>query len=168
MRYDPKAALWRYDLPNIKLEGWAIVIMSSDGYFSAVSDFGNYCYKWSSFEGDFRKFLLDVESDYLLSKISRRSVFDEEKAQKNIRRAILEMRRTGGLTREEAREEWDRASIDSQLDFYDFVRETKLYDMHEYGEMVYPGEAEGFCRSIWPRLCAIWKTELHADSPAPL
>ena len=39
--------LKRYSLPSIKGEGYAeIVLDTSDGYFSTISDFGNYCYHW--------------------------------------------------------------------------------------------------------------------------
>ena len=37
----------RYNIPSINGEGWAVVVLDlKDGYFSTVSDWGNYSYMW--------------------------------------------------------------------------------------------------------------------------
>jgi hypothetical protein len=100
--------LWRYHLPNINGEGWAIIVIGSDGFFSAVSDYGNYGYFWSHHGcADIREFFLRaaVEWDYFRRKLSPEEDYDSEKTYQNIRSCILDGRRGGGRR---AREEWDR------------------------------------------------------------
>jgi len=50
--------------------GWlAQVVITSDGMFSAVSDYGNFCYAWrSTGEEDFRNFLLNINTSYFGGK----------------------------------------------------------------------------------------------------
>lgn len=160
----PGPTIWRYVLRNVKHEGWAIVLMDSSGYFSVVSDFGNYAFKWTHFgTRDFREFLIGLEPDYLLSKISQRDTFDGEGTVRRIKDEILELRRTRSrtLTRETAREEWDRVeSIDDKHAFDDWLRDTSLDEAWEYGRMDYPGDARGFAKRVWPRLCELWRADL--------
>lgn len=164
----PGPTIWRYVLRNIQYEGWAIVVMDSSGYFSAVSDFGNYAYKWSAFSGDFRKFLLGLDSCYLLGKISERSYFDEAEVTRHIKEAILRYRKTGSLTRERAREEWDMVDdIQDETTFYNWCLETSLSDPSEYGHRDFPSDAQGFAHRVWPRLCDLWRAELDAVLVSP-
>ena len=37
---------WRYVIPNVQYDGWAIVHVDSSGFLGIVSDFGNYAYRW--------------------------------------------------------------------------------------------------------------------------
>lgn len=155
--------VWRYVLPNIRHEGWAISLMDSTGYFSVVSDFGNYVFKWNAFEGDFRAFLIQVEDDYLLSKISQRTLFDDEETVRSIKTEIIGLRRTGSLSAEQARTEWDLASsIEDEVSFGVWHGQTHLSDAAEHHVKVYPGDARGFVKRVWPRLCALWRAELES------
>ena len=46
------------------------VVLTSDGMFASVTDYGNLSYAWRHFgEGDFRKFLLSLNTDYFASKM---------------------------------------------------------------------------------------------------
>lgn len=58
------ATLRRYALPSVKGEGWAIIVIGSDGYFSTVSDWGNYAYLWTHPGCEFRHFLAGLDADY--------------------------------------------------------------------------------------------------------
>ena len=41
------------------------VILTSDGDFMSITDYGNFCYSWSSTGADdFRKFILGLDVDY--------------------------------------------------------------------------------------------------------
>ena len=70
--------IWRYNLPDVNRSGWAIVVMCEDGYFSAVSDYGDYAYKWTKENGDFREFIMQIadrsESGYFLNKIAKKRI----------------------------------------------------------------------------------------------
>lgn len=65
---------WRYDFPSVNGEGWGTIILGSDGYFSVVSDYGNFAYRWSHHaHDDFRRFwLVDRWNwpDYTVSKLT--------------------------------------------------------------------------------------------------
>lgn len=64
---------------NIKLKTYTLrtksgewlgqIIISSDGMFSGVTDYGNLSYAWRSFDKDFREFLLSLSVDYFGSKL---------------------------------------------------------------------------------------------------
>ena len=45
------------------------IVLTSDGMFSAVTDYGNLSYAWRSFGNDFREFLLSLNVDYFGSKM---------------------------------------------------------------------------------------------------
>jgi hypothetical protein len=69
--------LYRYYLPSEKYEGWAEIVVGSNGFFAAVSDYGNYAFRWTHFgEGDFREFLLRLGGDYVRSKLDPSRVLD--------------------------------------------------------------------------------------------
>lgn len=46
------------------------IVLTSDGMFSSVTDYGNFSYAWRHYgEGDFRKFLTTLDVGYFGSKI---------------------------------------------------------------------------------------------------
>ena len=51
--------------------GWlAQVLLSSDGTFAAVSEWGNFAFAWRAIgERSFKEFLIDIEVDYFESKM---------------------------------------------------------------------------------------------------
>ena len=46
------------------------VVLTSDGMFGSVTDWGNLSYSWRSFSGTFEEFILDLNADYLAAKLS--------------------------------------------------------------------------------------------------
>lgn len=118
-----KSVMERYD---IRLNSWgcqwAIISISDDGVFNAQTDCGDFSYRWGSFGGCFKSFLIDIcskDSHYLYSKIhshSRAGLIDVEKTVNNMKEKIIENRRQTGnrepyvldeLSPEEARDLWD-------------------------------------------------------------
>jgi hypothetical protein len=59
-----------YTLKN-EVGGWlAQVLLSSDGMFAAVSDWGNFAFSWRSIgKQTFKEFLMDLGVDYFESKM---------------------------------------------------------------------------------------------------
>lgn len=160
--------IWRYDLPNVDRCGWAIVVICEDGYFSAVTDYGNYAYKWSSFGDCFRTFLVGLENGqrYISGKISRKE-YNGEATCKDIKECILEMRRNGSFTEEEARKEWqliaENNGLETEVDFTRFYDSTEIDDVNElYGES-YNNDAIAFVKEILPRLVKTIRTELESE-----
>lgn len=51
--------------------GWlGQIILTSDGMFSSVTDYGNFAYAWRSFGGDdFRKFITGLNTEYFAGKM---------------------------------------------------------------------------------------------------
>lgn len=151
----------RYELRSTREthEGWAILHVDSAGFLGVVSDYGNYAYHWSSFGGDFKKFLMQLGWDYLYGKLMQgrdAKIYDGEATLRSIQKHILELRREGRLTAERAREEWDLAK-DSEIDhrFSDgyslWHRETQLDDAHELYETMCEPQCRAFCEKVWPR-----------------
>lgn len=46
------------------------VVITSDGMFSGVTDWGNFGYAWRSFGPDFKQFLLEINTPYFGDKLA--------------------------------------------------------------------------------------------------
>lgn len=50
--------------------GWlGQIVLTSDGMFSSVTDWGNFSYVWRNFGNDFREFILKLNVSYFGSKM---------------------------------------------------------------------------------------------------
>lgn len=59
-----------YTLTGENGEWLAQVILSSDGMFASVTDYGNLSYAWRSFGNrDFREFILELNAQYFGTKL---------------------------------------------------------------------------------------------------
>jgi hypothetical protein len=45
------------------------IVLTSDGMFASVTDYGNLSYCWRAFGGDFRSFLLSLNNQYFGTKL---------------------------------------------------------------------------------------------------
>lgn len=138
-----------------KSPGWAVVVIGSDGYFSAVSDYGNYAFWWSAHgHDDFRKFLLRAKrsSDYFINCLSPKMEYDGEETVKRIKEEIISRRSDGSITRETARREWDDIEYyeveESLHAFYTWAQETKIGDAWEMSASKYNADAEHFVKRV--------------------
>jgi hypothetical protein len=155
--------IWRYVVPPERGEGWGIFLIDSTGMFCAFTDFGNYCYKWT-YHGckDVRSFILEIcnphEYDYVLRKLmGDGKIYDSDATVQHIRQTIREQRRENGLTKEEARTEWERLKEHNDLafmeDFHNWYGEQQLLsDAYEMVCRRWPSDAMGFCQQLLPRL----------------
>lgn len=51
--------------------GWlGQVVLTSDGMFAAVTDYGSFSYSWRSFGESFKAFLLRLDTAYFATKMS--------------------------------------------------------------------------------------------------
>ena len=173
---EPKPAVktWRYHLPSIKGEGWAIVFIDSIGVFTCVSDWGDYGYRWHEAgwgPQEFRQFFIRCEDDYILRKIAPNDTYYGEQTLKNVKRHIVELRRGGTFDRDQAREEWDRLDECEQLrtreDFAVWYQATTkidcAYELVHYGP---EPQALGFMEHVMPRLREVIRAELAAEGLA--
>lgn len=173
--------VWRYVLRSKR--GWAVILMDSTGIFSAVSGWGNFGHWWSHHgHDDFRKFFLGKDfaqyPSYCAGKFRPATVYEEEKTFQGIRRRILEWRREGSLSKEEARKEWDHfvevtcgqyfmkwkdvTSI-SEEDFRTWYDGTSLSDAAECAYYGDDPQAVGFVQTILPLLAEAIQAELAAE-----
>jgi hypothetical protein len=164
----PRLKVWQYDLPPVKGEGWAIIILREDGYFSTVSDYGNYAYKWSSIGcKDFREFLLASDNDwyYFAKKLKSDTHIDREASIKNILQELLKRRRRQETPKNATRRIFEviRQYDD---DWEGLIRSPDDALMREFPEpwnytvRSLDSDVVGFCQIIFPRLNAILRKEL--------
>jgi hypothetical protein len=155
----------RYNVPSVKHEGWAVVVIDSRGFLGVFSDYGNYAYHWTHFNDDFKKFLVGLDWDYLYGKLMQlrdAKVYDGEATLRSILKRILELRRVKRLSREQARHEWVLAE-DSEIDHHFsngyslWHRDTQLEDAHELYETRNDLQCEQFCQKVWPRFIELLK-----------
>ena len=162
------ADIWRYHLPSIKGEGWAIAFLDSTGCFTVLSDWGNYGYRWPDHgwgPGDFRAFFVLCDSGYIIRKIARVDTYYGDRTLRAVQDHILERRRDGSFTRECARQEWDLlgdySQLDSREDFALWGERTHIDAYYEFAVFDFDSGAINFARHVLPRLQAAIREELE-------
>jgi len=177
---DGETTVWRYVLGGESHGtgcGWAIAILDSRGYFSTVSDFGNYAFQWRNFgPKDFREFFEHLRPDYLLRKIATCEVYDGAETLRRVKGHILQERRgqlssesgeRGDWTREAARSEWDLAVTSgmetNEFEFWRWSESTCIEDPSQFHEHKPHGDATGFVERTLPRLQALIHTQLVSE-----
>lgn len=45
------------------------IVLTTDGMFSSVTDYGNFGYAWRAYGNNFREFMSDISTDYFASKL---------------------------------------------------------------------------------------------------
>jgi hypothetical protein len=162
--------LRRYRLRTDKNRWLADIVISDDGYFSTVSDYGNYAFWWGAAGDCFRSFLADLNSGYLCSKLGgARQYYDGDATEKAIRRHICEYRRHGWMTKEEAREEWETLKdypVDCREGFAIWYHETKMSDAYEFAVFTHEPQLIHFTRAVWPVFARALRDELAAEKAA--
>lgn len=166
--------LRRYSVANAKGHGLGIFVIADDGYFSAVSCFGGYAHYWDEgcFSGDFREFLAQIDGEYLLEKVSRRSEYDGKATTALVKKHILEHRRGDLYGKEDARLEWNilveaetggEHGLASHRAFVEWLNGTELADAAEFAVYDYPCDARNFASVVWPLFVDVLKAELKSD-----
>lgn len=163
--------LRRYVLPSVQGQGWAIVVLGSDGYFSAVSDYGNYAYIWSAHGcADFREFAADLEKDphYAVGKLwPHPHEYDGEATFKNAKRMIKKRARED-VSFDSESERWtlvDHDELNTEFNFHDWLNETDLpsHDAYECRAERPNPQALAFCEKILPRLAEVLRAEMAKE-----
>jgi hypothetical protein len=164
--------LRRYSLPNVKGEGWAIFVIGSDGYFSVVSDYGDYAYLWTHAGEEFRRALIRMDWDYASRKLAhgRPKEYQQRRTLANVKDCILRYRRDGSWTAEKAREEWDLLrtynDLAHEFDLADWIRDgTSIEDASELPVYDTPAQVVAFCKVVLPRFQALLRAELEVETP---
>jgi len=61
--------IWNYELYDENGQWLGQVVITSDGFFGSVTDYGNFSFAWRAYGEDFKKFLLGLTPDYFGSKM---------------------------------------------------------------------------------------------------
>lgn len=147
-----------------------------NGELCIHSDWGNWNYLWHAMgEGiDLKNFLLDIEPDYLMSKLaseSERRWFDKDATIKELKRKIIELRRNDDLDEDIAREHWEELEDFNDIEtgegyqakFWDtqYLRQM-YYDYADYPYVTdYHPRLRAFVRDGWPLFIQAIKEELN-------
>jgi hypothetical protein len=158
---------WRYHLPNVKGEGWAIAFLDAIGCFTVLSDYGNYGHRWPQAgwgPGDFRVFFLQTDDDYVMRKLARRDTYYGDRTLRAVKERILECRRTEFRSREWARQEWDLLDrydrLYSREDFAMWYTHTRIEDPSELAVYDVDSDVRGFIAHVLPRLREAIRSQL--------
>jgi hypothetical protein len=163
--------MWRCAIPSIKGQGWGIFLLDSTGMFAAVTDYGNYAFKWTHHGcDDFREFVIDLKNspDYVLGKVSHGKEYQGQKTNENIKNEILRARREGYLSEDQAKEEWELVGdeLEYHEGFLDWYNQTSLCDAQEMSRYDYPPDEKAFAKILLPRLAQILEKELENEKAA--
>ena len=162
---------------------WAEIVISSDGFFSAQSDYGDYAYIWNAYGIDFKGFLMDLNNCYLKGKLGRGlpKEFNFAGTIKNIKEYICEQRRKGflaevnDLNKEVARELWNECNklhgCDNIDQFGDKIQSLSLYRiLFDYDLSSIPivmddhYQLKAFLEIVWPEFIKIIKKEKEVNN----
>lgn len=177
---------WRFSLPNVDGQGWAIVFMDSAGCFAALSDYGDVLYRWWSAKSLPHAFLSFGDS-YLLDKFSfAKKVYDPKSSLAAVReflleekKLVLEERRGSVMTKAEASKRWMLLNDEEEsIRLYDeldteaaFVRWTEYSELDDPNEFYMVGpddDVRAFVKNIVPRLKALLIEQgFGPEEPAP-
>lgn len=160
--------------------GWALIYLGPRGEFTAQSDYGNFAYWWSHVGGNeakpyierFLEFLSRERFDthYFTGKLAAgRKVFDGDRAAQLVRERLLDLRKSGGITREMARHEWDQLDdygFENEFSFAEWLHETSLEDAYEFACYSPDPQACFFVDRIMEKwLAPLIRTSLLAEEP---
>lgn len=146
---------------------WAEILIDSNGMFAAVSDYGEFIYRWGYFNGDFRYQILRFSDDYFLGKTrGNKQEVKVEKTVEYIKKHIIEYRRTeySRWSKNRARREWELIKdCETEEDIDNWLNATEIQDAWEMVHYDYDEMAYRFCREILPRLRARIRKQLRDE-----
>lgn len=170
---------WRYSLPSVQGEGWAVVFLDSTGTLAIVSDYGNAAYRWAMAgmpeNTTFKEFItrlavVDSPHDYLVNKLSvGRREYDPERTLYRVKQAISIARREQRLTSWEARQFWDEVvddygGLEYEATATRWFEETAFPDANIYLSVKPCTDATLIVRHVIPRLQKLLRDEIAATT----
>lgn len=150
---------------------------AQNGVLSIVSNYGSMGYRWEAPGNNFKKFLIELNTGYLMNKLSKRA-FNLDGTIKNVKNWIISCRREKNCTKEEARYVWDY--VIDEIQQYDIKDEGSFWGIInsnlEYIVKVDENYFEGievdcewsdydkyFMNHIWKAFVEQLKQELEAE-----
>lgn len=165
--------LWTYYVREAERHGaTGRFMLSSNGLFAAITEFGNYSHQWpvtGFHQEDFRIEILRMEKCYVLQKCfyHQKKEYSGEQSLRDVKETLLKHRRDNGMTKEDARDEWTLLKacnfIETSHDFSIWYDQTSLDDPGEYHRMDYPNDAKRFIERLFPLLKEAIRKEIAKE-----
>lgn len=162
---------WDYTLRGRSLgEGWAKILITEDGRFHAISDYGNFAYWWTSI-GEGRTILEFVhgicdDPYYICQKLKPERVLIAAASFKALLEEVI-ARRKDDWSQEKARSAWDLIKYYAvENDWQGYVEDGETH-LHfeapwEYAVSDYTSDIQAFAKYVMPALAPL----LLKDIPA--
>jgi len=145
---------------------------------TASGEFGSYGYWWTAPGDDQKMFLISLDQQYAMEKLSNYDIYEQDVDEypKQVKEQIIDARRQGNLTQEEAREAWDEMlPIMEEYTSAESIR-TRLVDhplffivFGDYTGLPYASrmkaEVVGFWDYIWKPFIEELKKEVSNETP---
>ncbi len=166
----------QYSLPSIKGDGWAEIMIREDGFFAAVSDYGDYAFFWKHHgKDDVRKFFIgkggERNWEYCAGKfhLGRQKEYDGEETLRNARAVIAETIDLSDEQREaeeEMLEEYELLRCDADFHRWRECSDSLLSVEDRYGCWAerYPSDLQAFCKKTLARLSKAIEAELKGEA----
>lgn len=181
---------WRFDLPNVNMEGWAIVFIDNAGCFTAVSDWGDVAYRWPNDGHCGPSFIRQCDDGYLIRKLGQgRQEYDPERTVESVRDFLWSeaagicyehdergeetvLRSLSRADREQLRflaGEWERLrefdDLENEFQYGCWYHETRLDDASEFYRTRYERDVINFVTKVMPRLRPLLTDDVPALVP---
>jgi hypothetical protein len=164
--------VWQYHVASTGLgEGWAEILIREDGFFAAVSDFGNYAFWWrSTGTKDVREFFLRSERDwdYFARKLGPEEHVDARASFESLFEEVLKERSKKELTKEDARDRYAHLKYyASDDDWEGFLRDAETFQYWAepwyYTVSSLDSDVINFAKRTMPRLAALITAEIEKE-----
>lgn len=152
---------------------WSVMFLTDSGIMSIVGDTGDYGYS-SFYTDDIRRFVLSLDPNdtyYLPTKLAkgRKTEFNGRQTLKEAKYHILEYRKMGDITKEEAREAWDSLpeEYSSKREWEDYLSGyTNVFgcEWYTFLQMDWNPMLISFCKNSLPGLQALIRKELEEEA----
>lgn len=152
---------------------WQVLFLTDSGIFSTAGDVGEWGYSAFSCD-DIRRFVLSLDPNdnyYLPTKLAkgRKTSFDGRQTLKEAKFHILEHRKCGEITKEEAREAWNNLpqyydSKEEWLEYFEDHEDTYGPEYWEYLCMDWDPMLKSFCKNSLPGLQELIRKELEEEA----
>lgn len=144
---------------------WCRLLWQDNGWVIILSDYGHWAYWWG-FRGNqsVPKFLADLDRDYMGGKMMGQFLleFSLKSTVQAIRETIISDRRSCGMEKAEAANEWELAKQleDGDLSFEAWYGESSMVDGYECHRTEVCGTWDSFWNRLWlPLVVPVLKSE---------
>jgi hypothetical protein len=136
---------------------WADITIDAKeqtGRIQIASDFGSYQNYWGACGCNFKDFLAKLDIEYAAGKFGANKHFDSEKTLKNFKASVLEYRRNGDMSKENARDIFNEIK---ELEEYIYENEFYINLNNSHALMRFFDWCPHLSYSIHPQFINFWK-----------